>query len=306
MSPGTGTDTGTGAGASTAPASASASASARPGLPARLGSGGDGRPCKPSAAHPRPVVLVHGTWLDSAATWPALAGHLTRRGYCVFALDYGRVPDAPGLAGLGPIDRSARELASFVRAVLATTRARQVDIVGHSQGGLMPRYYLRFLGGAREVHTLVGLAPSNHGTAVLGLPTLTRYVPATALLLRHPAVRQQLAGSAFLRTLNRDGDTVPGVRYTVIATRFDETVVPYRSQFLTGPNVDNILIQDVCPVDPAEHWGLATADPVAFRLVTNALDPSHAAPATCVPGDAEAVDRSEQADAARPDVPPHG
>ncbi|MGI5336502.1 esterase/lipase family protein [Streptomyces sp. CA-181903] len=265
----------------TSPGAGAATASARPVVPPGPPGSGDGRPCRPSAAHPRPVVLVHGTWLDAAATWPALAGHLTRRGYCVFALDYGRVPDAPGLAGLGPVERSAGELASFVDEVLATTRARQVDIVGHSQGGMMPRYYLRFLGGARKVHTLVGLGPSNHGTTVLGLSTLARYVPATTVLLHHPALRQQLAGSAFLRELNRGGDTVPGVRYTVIATRFDEVVVPYRSQFLTGPDVDNILLQDVCPLDPAAHWTLALADPVAFRLVANALDPAHAAPVDC-------------------------
>ncbi len=61
-----------------------------------------------------------------------------------------------------------------MQKVLAATGAKQVDIVGHSQGGMMPRYYLRFLGGAAKVETLVGLAPSNHGTTVNGLFTLGR------------------------------------------------------------------------------------------------------------------------------------
>jgi hypothetical protein len=36
---------------------------------------------------------------------------------------------------------------------------------------MMPRYYLKFLGGASSVHTLIGLAPSNHGTTLDGIGT---------------------------------------------------------------------------------------------------------------------------------------
>ena len=52
--------------------------------------------------------------------------------------------------------------------VLAATGAAKVDLVGHSQGGMMPRYYLKFLGGAALVNRLVALAPSNHGTTLDG------------------------------------------------------------------------------------------------------------------------------------------
>ncbi|MEU0734167.1 esterase/lipase family protein, partial [Streptomyces lavendulocolor] len=60
--------------------------------------------CRPSSAHPRPVVLVHGTFGNSVDNWLALAPYLVRRGYCVFSLDYGQLPGVPFFHGLGPIE----------------------------------------------------------------------------------------------------------------------------------------------------------------------------------------------------------
>lgn len=109
--------------------------------------------CKPSAAHPRPVVLVHGTFGNSVDNWLVLAPYLVNRGYCVFSLDYGQLPGVPLFNGLGPIDKSAGQLDTFVDKVLAATGAPKADLVGHSQGGMMPRYYLKFLGGAAKVNS---------------------------------------------------------------------------------------------------------------------------------------------------------
>ncbi|MFH8474224.1 esterase/lipase family protein [Streptomyces sp. NPDC018000] len=239
--------------------------------------------CKPSAAHPRPVVLVHGTFGNSVDNWLVLAPYLVNRGYCVYSLDYGQLPGVPFFNGLGPIDKSAGQLATFVDRVLAATGAPEADIVGHSQGGMMPNYYLKFLGGAAKVNALVGLAPDNHGTTLLGLTKLLPYFPGAEDLLNAntPALADQIAGSPFITRLNAGGDTVPGVRYTVIATRYDEVVTPYRSQYLDGPNVRNVLLQDLCPVDLSEHVSIGTVDRIAYHEVANALDPAHATPTTC-------------------------
>ena len=107
---------------------------------------------------------------------------------------------------------SAQQLSSFVNRVLAATGASKVDLVGHSQGGMMPRYYIKFLGGAAKVHTLVGLAPSNHGTTLNGLFTLASYFPGSnAVLADCPACQEQEAGSSFITNLNAGGETAPGV-----------------------------------------------------------------------------------------------
>ncbi|WP_329408361.1 alpha/beta fold hydrolase [Streptomyces sp. NBC_00704] len=239
--------------------------------------------CKPSAAHPRPVVLVHGTLGNSVDNWLALAPYLTVRGYCVFSVDYGQLPGVPLFHGLGPIDASAGQLSAFVDKVLAATGAAEVDLVGHSQGGMMPRYYLKFLGGAAKVGALVGIAPDNHGATLSGLTKLLPYFPGAEDLITAatPGLADQLPGSEFLTRLNAGGDTVPGVRYTVIATRYDEVATPWRSQYLSGSGVRNVLLQDLCPVDLSEHVAIGLLDRIAFHEVANALDPAHATATTC-------------------------
>ena len=242
--------------------------------------------CQPSAAHPRPVILVHGTFADMSNSWQAVSPLLKNNGWCVFALNYGSYAGsgAVGVYGTGEIRNSARELSAFVDKVLAATGAGQVDLVGHSQGGMMPRYYLKFLGGTGKVHALVGLSPSNHGTTVDGIGLLARFFPGgeqfTGALC--PACEEQIVGSAFLAELNSGGDTVPGVEYTVIQTRYDQVVTPYTSAFLSGSNVKNILLQNQCILDLGDHLSMPY-DHIAATDVLTALDPLHPRNPLCTP-----------------------
>ncbi|MFK0152669.1 esterase/lipase family protein [Streptomyces sp. NPDC090499] len=239
--------------------------------------------CRPSAAHPRPVILVHGTLGNSVDNWLSLAPYLEDRGYCVFSLDYGQLSGVPVFYGLGPIDKSAEQLSAFVDKVLAATGAAKADLVGHSQGGMMPRYYLRFLGGAAKVNALVGLAPDNHGATLSGLTNLLPYFPGASDLIKAttPGLADQIPGSAFLTKLNAGGDTVPGVHYTVISTKYDEVATPWQSQFLSGSDVHNVLLQDLCSLDLSEHVAIGLFDRIAFHEVANALDPAHATATSC-------------------------
>ncbi|MFH8572171.1 esterase/lipase family protein [Streptomyces sp. NPDC017993] len=252
---------------------------------ATVSSGWNNYSCKPSAAHPRPVVLVHGTFGNSVDNWLGLAPYLVARGYCVFSLDYGQLPGVPFFHGLGAVEASAQQLATYVDRVLGATGARKADLVGHSQGGMMPRVYLKN-GGADKVNALVGLAPSNHGTDVNGLTDLLDQFPGVKDYVDAftPGLSDQIAGSDTLNRLNEGGDTVPGVHYTVIATRYDEVVTPYGTQFLDGPDVRNVLLQDFCSADRSEHVAIGLFDRIAFHETANALDPAHATPTTCASG----------------------
>jgi triacylglycerol esterase/lipase EstA (alpha/beta hydrolase family) len=235
--------------------------------------------CHPSAAHPYPVILLHGTLFNENLSWQALSPELAADGYCVFGFDYGGAAEAAvGVYGESDIATAAKQLAVFVDYVRIATHVDQVDIVGHSQGGMMPRYYLKFLGGAPDVHMLIGLAPSNHGTTLDGLDALLHEVHGLGINVFNLAgcvsCTQQVdgQGSDFMSTLNAGGDTVPGPKYVVIESKYDEVVTPYTSAFLSGPNVQNILLQNQCPIDFSDHIGI-TYDPVALQDVVNALGP---------------------------------
>jgi triacylglycerol esterase/lipase EstA (alpha/beta hydrolase family) len=240
-------------------------------LPAVSPPGANDFTCKPTAEHPAPVVLVHGTFEGALDNWATASPKVKAAGYCVFALEYGD-------RGTGDIAASAGQLARFVDAVLAATGARKVSLLGHSQGGMMPRYYVKFLGGAKKVDDLVGLAPSNHGTTNPGA------IVAGATFC--PACDQQRAGSPFLTNLNAGDETPGSVSYTQIETRYDEVVTPYTSAFLAGgANTANVLLQDACPAEVIDHHEMPN-DALAMRWALQALGRSGPAdvsdPPSCI------------------------
>jgi len=220
-------------------------------------------------------VLVPGLSGNSGRDYQAAAPLLANNGYCVFAYDFSD-------RGFESNVTAAEDLSGFVDRVLAATGATDVDLVGHSQGGMMPRYYLEFLGGAAKVQALVGISPVNHGTTLFGVATLVQQTPPadSAVSERCPACSEDAAGSDFMHKLNDGGDTVPGVRYTVIGTRYEEIITPDESQFLAGRRVTNILLQDQCGTDAVDHLA-SSYDSVALHDVLNALDPAHATPPRC-------------------------
>jgi triacylglycerol lipase len=245
--------------------------------------------CQPSAAHPRPVVLVHGLLANMTDNWQTMSPLLANNGYCVFALTYGTnassTPGSDQFGGLTTMEDSAVQLRDFVDQVLQATGAKKVDLVGHSEGATMPDYYLEYLGGAQKVARYVGVSGVKHGTTLHGLSTFfTAYrtlfpgapdaTPPTCA-----SCNEFLIGSDYIKKIEARAPAA-GVVYTNLATNYDELVTPYTASFLTGPNVTNILQQDACNLDFSDHLSIISNQRTG-QIILNALDPAPAMPVPC-------------------------
>ncbi|HJP76368.1 MAG TPA: alpha/beta fold hydrolase [Pseudonocardiaceae bacterium] len=237
--------------------------------------------CTPSSAHPDPVVLITGTFGNMIDDWSGLGPTLANAGYCVYSTPIGGNEHLL-IQTIGPVPDSATQISAFVDQVLAKTGARQVDLVGHSQGGLIGEYYLKLLGGAPKVHAFVGLSPTTHGTSLNGLATLAGDFPGANLIVGAgcPACVDQETGSPVVNAVDNGPIAQQGVSYTVIETRDEFVVTPAGSAFIDEPGVTNEWVQTSCPADTTDHGDLSY-DKAVYGLTENALDPAGAKPVSC-------------------------
>jgi triacylglycerol esterase/lipase EstA (alpha/beta hydrolase family) len=154
--------------------------------------------------------------------------------------------------------------------------ARKVQIIGYSQGGMVPRWALRFWPATRKlVDDDVGLDASNHGTITAESACQNEGCA--------PAVWQQRNTSEFIAALNSRAETFPGISYTEIYTQEDEIVVPNTNEegsssvHSGGGTIANIAVQEVCPGHKADHLTMGSSDAVGYALALDAV--THAGPA---------------------------
>lgn len=233
--------------------------------------------CAPGAAHPNPVVLLHGLGATYYEDLNVLQGWLAARGYCTFAATYGAYPGFPFVGGLRDIESSAQEIAAYVRQVQEWTGAEKIDIVGHSEGGFQSLYVTKTQGIAPSVGNVVAIAPPTHGTTFAGLITLAKLLGArdgvdqVLATFGCVACTQLTTGGSAVATLNDGPIAQDGVDYTIITSRYDELVTPTETSFVREPGVVNQYVQDFCPLDPVGHIGEAY-DTNVWNLVANGLE----------------------------------
>jgi pimeloyl-ACP methyl ester carboxylesterase len=187
-----------------------------------------------------PIIEVPG-YLDLPAFFIPITKKLEAQGRDVTYL--GLFPN------MADIRNQAATLAKKVEEVKARTGAKQVDIIGHSMGGLISRYYIKNLGGEKNVSRLIQLATPNHGTIV-------------ALAGPGKGADQMHPGSDFLNELNATDETPGAIAYTSIRGGLDEIVIPHDSPILDG--ADNQFCRF------AAH-GSIFLDPSAWGYLQNAL-----------------------------------
>jgi triacylglycerol esterase/lipase EstA (alpha/beta hydrolase family) len=204
-----------------------------------------------------PVIIVAGTFSPAFANEP-LAERLRADGYEV------RIFELPTL-GTQDINLSAQALNTFADGVRAQTGAAKVDLIGHSQGGLVARSYVKSFGGAGEVDSLITLGAPNRGTYVANLVAFLGFGNCLTVV----ACVQMSTGSAYLNALNAGDDTIGSVRYTTFRTLQDELVQPVDNATLFD-GATNVLIQSKCWLRVVGHLGLIL-DGTVYSGVRQAL-----------------------------------
>ncbi|GAA2075201.1 alpha/beta fold hydrolase [Streptomyces albiaxialis] len=198
----------------------------------------DGRPG--AAPHPTdrpPVLLLHG-FCDNRSAYVLLRRSLLRYGWRhVAALNHSPLT--------GDVRAAARRLAGHVEDACARTGHERVDLVGHSLGGLIARYYVQRLGGDARTRTVITLGTPHSGTR------------AAPVLPAHPVARQMCPGSPLLAEL---AEPVPGgcrTRFVSFWSDADALMIPRETARLdhSDLHVRNIAVRGVghmtLPVDCA-------------------------------------------------------
>jgi len=190
-----------------------------------------------------PVLLVHGYLGNGIIYWNVMTHRLQRDGFKCYTLTL------PFFA-LGDIKISADALKKKVESIKSETGYGKVNLVGHSEGGLVCRYYIKFLEGKESVSNYVSLGTPHHGTYLACAGWLTT------------AGRQMFPDSDFLKELNAGEETVGNVKYTSIYSMTDEAVIPQTSSSLKGAENKAVAL--------CGHLGLLI-HPLVYRWTKEAL-----------------------------------
>ena len=190
-----------------------------------------------------PVLLVHGILGQRHLYWNIFAGRLKRDGFRVHEV---QLP----YSMLGDIRIAARRMQEKVDATCKGDKAEKVDMVCHSAGGLVARYYIKFLDGHTRIRHLILLGTPHRGTLFSYVLPLVRIA------------HQAKPGSNLIREIDEaEGPDVPTTNFW---SPVDGVVIPAENAKMKGPLARNVQ------VDWMHHWGFLVSANV-YKKVHDAL-----------------------------------
>ncbi|CAH0027745.1 unnamed protein product [Clonostachys rhizophaga] len=246
-----------------------------------------------SEKHPNPLIMLHGLSANREVDLNTLGWNLTDAGYCVFSMTYGAHTLVPWIGGLKSMRESAKEVAAFIKEVKTKTGAQKVDLLGHSEGGVMAIYVPMTQSGIAEIvdHN-IALGPAIHGAKYFGFTDLLYFGGEVTRNLASLALK--VLGCAACDDMATDGDVYddfkanagkiiqPGNKASIIMSNADTLVAPATSR-IDEPGARNIIVQDTCPDDAVGHAGLAW-DKTVWGLVVNELTEDYDRKFECAKG----------------------
>lgn len=189
------------------------------------------KPTVRASGSSRPLVMVGG-WGSTGKEFTLFMDKLRSAG--IATVVNMQLPNN----GFGDIRKSAQHLKEFVAELKRTTGAETVDVVTHSEGGLVLQHYLKSLDGAQHVAHAIGL-----GTPYGGIRTaLSGVGDAIQGALLDRAASQMLHKSTFMKELHT-GNMTPGpTKYMAMISPWDGMVRKKRGLLPEAPNVTNVVL----------------------------------------------------------------
>lgn len=193
-----------------------------------------------------PIILLHGILGQKHLYWNLFKLRLREDDFryheCI--LPY---------AMLGDIRIAAGILKDKVDATLRGDKATKVDLVCHSAGGLVARYYMMYLGGDKKIGHLVTMGSPHQGTYfsyILGVNNILQ------------VAKQTRPGSNFLDEINGPGAVPNHISFTNLWSPLDTIVLPSSNSKLPGSHAIKIPL--------CSHWGFLVRKDV-YGYVRDAL-----------------------------------
>lgn len=199
--------------------------------------------------NPRPLLLVHGI-VHNRSAFVSLRKRLQRLGWHnIYTINYS--------TSYGSIGSMVGQLSSHVDEILKTTNANQIDIVAHSLGGIVARYYMSLGEGRGKVKELITLGAPHNGTH---LSRILSFLPGSSL-------GWDLRENSYLLKLMKETSLPKGSRLTNIYSPLDWTIWPNTKCEVEGSpksSFKNIRI------DSVGHTGFLFSQQV-FDVITSTI-----------------------------------